>query len=85
MPYPFDNVCLKCQKQYKVKKAGVWVIEMADFGPYKIWMADLKECPICHHEVISGFAQHAVTEHYQSGFNEVLEQAKKSGNCYILN
>ena len=45
-------VCAKCENKYvpedtglgtemRPETNGVYVIEMADFGPYKVWRADL--------------------------------------------
>jgi DNA-directed RNA polymerase subunit RPC12/RpoP len=84
-------VCAKCENKYvprttglemKPEKNGVYVIEMADFGPYKVWMADLWICPKCGHKVIGGFAVHPIREHYQDGFKEILELAEASNAVY---
>jgi hypothetical protein len=40
--------------------------------PYKIWAADLWECPDCGHQVILGYGVHAIAEHYQDGFAHYL-------------
>jgi hypothetical protein len=32
--------------------------------PYKIWMADLLECPGCGNEIVTGFGKQPVSEHY---------------------
>jgi hypothetical protein len=84
VPYPFDAVCTLCSLQYKVEKQGVYVIEMASFGPYKIWMADLKECPKCHHRIVTGFGHNALSEHYQEGFTQTLKQAMDSGAYFLF-
>jgi len=86
-------VCAKCENKYVPRTTGlgselrpeknhVYVIEMADFGPYKVWFADLWMCPKCGHKVIAGFALECIAEHYQDGFREVLEKAKASANVY---
>lgn len=69
-------------KQMFPKRNGVYVIEMAKFGPYKVWMADLWECPRCAYQVIAGFGLNALAEHYQQPFQEVLERAKASDHVY---
>ena len=85
MPYPFDNVCISCQVQYKTEKGGVYVVEMASFGPYKIWLADLKKCPKCGHLIIGGFGNHPVAFHFEEGFSETLKECMTSENgCYLL-
>jgi hypothetical protein len=80
MPYKF--VCTECQSEYHVKEQGVLVIEMASFGVYKVWNADLLECRGCQKQVVSGFGDSPLMEHYEKGFNEWLELLKKN---YIAN
>lgn len=75
-------VCAECNEQMRPEKNGVYVIEMADFGPYKIWMADLWACPECTHEALVGFGLKPLAEHYQEGFKEMLKKVKASGRCY---
>jgi hypothetical protein len=84
-------VCAKCENEHvpsglgsemKPERNGVYVIEMADFGPYKIWMADLWICPKCGHKVIAGFGVTCIVEHYQPNFAGWLESARASGAVY---
>lgn len=50
----------------RVKQNSVTVEEvMEDGSPYKLWDADLWECPECGVEVVSGFARAPLAEHYQ--------------------
>jgi len=78
------RVCVTCQLQYEVEKQGIYVVEMAAFGAYKIWCADLHRCPKCGHRIIAGFADHRISEHYEPEFKELLQQVMESGNAYIL-
>ena len=52
-------VCVKCQTELKVSEGGVGVavVEMAfdPPAPYKVWMADLLECPGCGMQVVGNF------------------------------
>lgn len=41
--------------------------------PYKLWRADLWKCPDCGHEIVSGFANSPMSEHYLPNFKEVCE------------
>lgn len=86
-------VCAKCNIKYepknnisatemRPKKNGVHVIEMADFGPYKVWLADLWECPKCRHRVIAMFGLEPLAEHYEDNFAGILEMAKASDHVY---
>ena len=59
-------VCVKCQVEMRPEKNGIGVLDMADFGPYKIWDADKWKCPKCAIEVIIGFGQQAIAEHYEA-------------------
>ncbi len=71
-----DKVCAKCRIELRSKTNGIMTIEMADFGPYKLWLADLWECPECHAEVILGFAHHRLAEHYEPDFAGALARAE---------
>jgi len=73
------EICLKCNKAYITKKGGIVVNELAGFGSYKLWAADLKECPECHHQIIAGFAKDSYSEHYMKRHKESLEKSKKLG------
>lgn len=51
------------------KKTGVYVEEHTDDGgPYKIWHADLWECPICGIELILGFGTKPIAHHFDSHY-----------------
>lgn len=57
--------CVKCGKRYETKETGVGVVEyLADGSLYRIWCADLLECPKCHHQITWGYgeATHASAE-----------------------
>lgn len=71
-------VCVKCQTELKPETNGVLLIEMAYFGPYKVWYADAWKCPGCGAEVIEGFANHPLRQdHYAKDFPAWLENEKK--------
>ena len=44
--------------------------------PYKLWVADLWECPDCGHQMINGFASRPLAEHYQSNFKMRAEACR---------
>ena len=76
-------VCPKCECEFRPKLNGVGVIETMNFGvdPYKLWRADLWECPGCSMEVVAGFSGQGITplaEHFQNGFAEELEDLKQA-------
>lgn len=77
-------ICVKCQRFYRMKKAGYAFIEgmpinngvqpgtaePAGWKPYKLWAGDLWECKGCGHQLISGTGSHPIAEHYQPGFKD---------------
>ena len=68
-------VCVNCQTELQIEKTGVFVIEMFldPPVPYKIWNADLWQCPGCHTEIVSGFASHQLVEHYEDDFEDMYK------------
>lgn len=76
------HVCAECQVEMRCKTNEVYVVEMADFGPYKVWSADLWNCPECGHLTITGFGVECIAEHYQDPFEGILAKARASGQCY---
>jgi hypothetical protein len=42
--------------------------------PYKLWVGDLWRCPTCHYQTITGVPAHPIAEHYQPGFDELVER-----------
>ena len=67
--------CVGCKTYFRPRKNGVYVLEtMEDYGtPYKIWMADLYECPDCGNQLITGYGANPVSEHFHAAFEEWLE------------
>ena len=50
-------VCVECEEEMKPEENGVDVLERGGDGkPYKMWKADVLECPGCGRRVVSGFA-----------------------------
>jgi len=70
----YKTICLKCNTEYVPLKNGVYVCEVADFGPYKIWHADIIYCPVCKDTVISGLGADAILEHWENGFKTYLKE-----------
>lgn len=81
-------VCVPCHRFFRMKKAGYYFIEgMPKSGnpeagnaepnswtPYKIWVGDLWHCPDCGTEILSGFGQHPLGEHYQKDFSDEVKR-----------
>ena len=72
-------ICVKCNVQIKPKTNGVYVIEMAyePPAPYKVWHADLVECPKCKVQVIQGFGNRALAVRGDEHFEKTLKTARK--------
>jgi len=61
-----SNVLCGCGRFMRPKKNSVTVEELLEDGsPYKLWDADLWICEECGVEVITGFGQHPMAEHWQ--------------------
>ena len=61
------------------------LITMDDGRPYKLWQADLWECPDCGHQVILGYGQSHWAEHYEPDFDEQLQKARNRGTVLTIN
>ena len=65
MPTASSYLC-QCGRFMRVKRNSVTVEELFEDGsPYKLWDADLWECPECGVTIIAGFGQLPMAEHYQ--------------------
>ena len=76
-------VCVPCEVELKPIENGALVIEMASFGPYKAWDADVWGCPKCHHQTVAGFGNNPLHEHYEEGFTKWLDEAKARAHRII--
>lgn len=70
-------VCVKCGVEMRPETNGVGLLDMADFGPCRIWDADKYKCPTCSHEIVVGFAQGPVAHHVQANFNEFVSDYRE--------
>lgn len=75
MPKP---VCVPCKQEFKVKKNGVIVQEnLSPSGnPYKIWSADLWECPKCHTQILSGYGLSPMAHQFNKDFDKLQENVE---------
>jgi predicted RNA-binding Zn-ribbon protein involved in translation (DUF1610 family) len=75
MPHP---VCCKCNREFKPKKNGVMVQENIDEkgDPYKIWNADLFECPKCGVEIIYGYGINPVSQEFMKDFKDLQKDVE---------
>ena len=73
------EICIKCNVAYLNFKNGIIVEELSNLTAYKLWSADIKECPRCHHQIVSGFAKEAFSDHYEKDYQDIVSRAKKDG------
>ena len=68
-------VCVNCEVELKPEKNEVRIAEMfqRNTAIYKLWDADLWQCPICKTQIIAGFGQECIVEHYQPDFEKIKE------------
>lgn len=68
-------VCVKCETEMRPETNDTTVVEMAWFGPYKVWLADVWKCPGCGVEIVAGFGARPVREdHYADDFARWLDE-----------
>lgn len=78
-----NRICVKCEKPYLPEKNGIIIEEMAGFGPYKLWSADLLKCPECGHLIITGFGENPLAIHHQPDYDEIRKKCLKTqGKIY---
>jgi len=66
-------VCARCNAAMKVIRTGAPVLEKFEDGnPYKLWAADLLQCPICQIKVLMNFGTEPMASHYQLGFANLV-------------
>lgn len=79
------EVCVQCQARMGVKRMGVAVIETAGIpaNPFRIWRADLMQCPICGRELLSHFSHEPVAERHHDDFEAALTAASKQDRYVV--
>ena len=61
-----SNVLCSCGYFMLVKQNSVTIEEVHDDGtPYKLWDADMFECPHCGATIVTGFGREPLAEHWQ--------------------
>ena len=68
--------CVDCAVAMRPRKNDIRVVETLDDGvtPYRIWCADLWECPRCNHQLIAGFGIKPIAEKRDKDFAEELAE-----------
>lgn len=80
------SICVKCNREMDHTESGVVVAELFKYpasleldNVYKFWYADLYECRDCYIQVVNGFADHPVWQHYM----DKDEGIRLLGKCTI--
>lgn len=81
--------CATCHRFFRVIKVGVFFEEGQPVGeprgdgepeawaPYKLWAADLAECPECGARVLfTSQGQHPVAQHYQREYAAMVDRCE---------
>lgn len=78
--------CVKCKRAMEIEKTGIYFVEMFNDPPqpYKIWSADLWRCPVCGHQIVRGFGDNPLMEHYEDGFETYLDDIKNRFGEYVI-
>ena len=64
-----------CGREFRTLKVGVRVLQELDNGsPYKLFSADLLECPGCRHQILR-WAARPIAEHFEPEFGKVMAQS----------
>ena len=64
-------ICVKCEIEMSMIRSGVNVAEMFRGNEiYKVWKADLWECPICKVQVTSGYGSMPLAHHFQDDISK---------------
>lgn len=76
-------ICVRCERFMRPERNGYYFLEgmpiingaePGSWKPYKLWAGDLWRCPTCHYQTITGVPTHPIAEHYQPGFDELVER-----------
>lgn len=86
--------CGKCKRFYRCKENDIRVEEGMPvkneageeiWVSYKLWCADLWECPGCQHQLITGYGRGAYAEHHQSDYGDALKSARQDFTFFRIN
>jgi hypothetical protein len=70
-------ICCRCAVELRCDKNGVPAVELAEFGPYRIFGSDRWKCPICEYTVLAGFSAEW-HEHYEEHFDAALNLVRQN-------
>jgi hypothetical protein len=65
-------ICVDCKREMVVVRIGVDVVELSGTRPYKIYPADVQNCPTCGHSVIDTSSRGKIVMEFDKGFSDDL-------------
>ena len=75
MPNKGNYICALCELNMKQEYNGIYVEEHRGYNePYKIWLADLWQCPHCNYQIIIGFGEYPLVEHFEESLYKKLSK-----------
>jgi hypothetical protein len=70
-----SNLLCGCGRFLQVKQNSVTVEELLEDGSsYKLWDADLWQCPECGVEIIAGFGKAPISEHWRPEYSHTRQR-----------
>lgn len=72
-------VCVGCRLLLKLTKIGIYLVEMVEDRPYRIWSADLCTCPRCGVEIVARFGSRCISEHWMPDFPGWMKVVEEEG------
>lgn len=72
-------VCGQCHCELRPETNGIGLLDMAEFGPYEVYDADLWKCPKCGMTVIGGFGYGPISVHYNEDFKHIIAGYESRG------
>lgn len=79
-------LCVKCETEFKIERNGVVVAEMFQENTkvYRLWFADLWKCPVCGAEIINGYGQEPIAEHFQADLPLMIHEYRERGTRVVI-
>ena len=76
-------LCLDCNVEYVPWRIGVKVLETyLNDQPYKLWNADLMQCPGCGRQIVARFGGQGM-DHNDETFELRLWKADQEGDVFV--
>ena len=71
-------------REMKTEACGITLVQVFFNGdPYKLYKADLLRCPLCGAAVVTRLGAEPFAEHYQPGFENVLERERIHSSIFF--